>query len=199
MAQAAFDKVLERIEKGAERMHAKDRALESLPVSAVRTAAGRLPQPVLDAALEHLVASGRLVREGRDGIRLATHSSSLSASDREDLERVQARLAAGAGTPPALEDLEGDLGLTRPRVLRALRLLTNRGAAFKAEEFYFDGAWVEEAKRRLAAHAEVNDGFTPADARTLLKTTRKWIIPLLEALDKTGFSRRTGGKRMIRG
>jgi len=198
MAKAAFDKVLESIEKGAERLHAKDRALESLPVSAVRTAAGRLAQPVLDAALDHLIASGRLVREGRDGIRLASHASSLSASDREDLERVQARLASGAGTPPAVEDLEGDLGLTKPRVMRALRLLTNRGAALKAEEFYFDGAWVDEAKAKLAAHAEVNGGFTPGDARTLLQTTRKWIIPLLEALDKTGFSRRTGGKRVVR-
>jgi len=142
--------------------------------------------------------SGRLVREGRDGIRLASHSSSLSKSDREDLERVQARLASGGGTPPAVEDLEGDLALTRPRVMRALRLLQNRGAAFKAEEFYFDGAWVEEAKSRLAAHAEVNGGFTPADARTLLQTTRKWIIPLLEALDKAGFSRRTGNQRVLR-
>ncbi len=197
MAKAAFEKALDRIEKGAARMHAKDRALESLPVSAVRTAAGRLPPPVLDAALEHLVSSGRLVREGRDGIRLASHSSSLSATDRKDLESVQARLAQGAGTPPAIEDLEADLALTRPRVMRALRLLANRGAAFKAGEFFFDGAWVEEAKARLAAHAEVNGGFTPGDARTLLETTRKWIIPLLEALDKAGFSRRTGDKRVV--
>jgi len=198
MAAAAWEKVLERIERGAARLHEKDRALESLPVSSVRTAAGRLPPAVLDAALDHLVSAGRLVREGRDGIRLASHASSLSDADRADLGAVRAALARGRGTPPAAEDLEADLGLTTPRVQRALRLLVNRGAALKAGDWYFDATWVEEAKQRLAAHAAEHGGFTPADARTLLETTRKWIIPLLETLDKSGFSRRTGDKRVVR-
>lgn len=198
MSKAAFDKVLDRIETGVSRLHAKDRALASLPVSAVRTAAGRLPGPVLDAALDHLIEVGRFVREGRDAIRLASHASTLSEGDREDLARVQEALARGRGRPPALEDLEADLDLPGPRVSRALRLLVNRGDVFRTSDSYFDGAWVEEAKALLAAHAKEHGGFTPADARNLLDSTRKWIIPFLEALDKTGFSRRTGDRRVLR-
>ncbi len=198
MSKDAFDKVRERVEAGAKRMHDKDPALTNLSVSAVRTAAGRLPTSVLDAALANLLASGRLVREGPDGVRLASHAASLSAADQADLAKVSASLAAGAGQPPAVEDLEGDLALTRPRVLRALKLLVDQGRAFRAGDYYFDGAWLAEGKAKLTAHAEEHGGFTPGDARGLLVTTRKWVIPLLEALDKSGFSRRVGDKRVLR-
>ncbi|MFV1958096.1 MAG: SelB C-terminal domain-containing protein, partial [Planctomycetota bacterium] len=164
----------------------------------VRTAPGRVTPALLDAALEHLVATGRLAKEGRDGLRLATHASSLSDEDRRDLERVRERLAAGRGQPPAVEDLEADLRLSRPRVMRALKLLANRGEAFQAGELFFDGAWVQDAQARLAALAKEEGGFTPANARTLLHSTRKWVIPLLEAFDRAGFSRRVGNKRVVR-
>ncbi len=38
----------------------------------------------------------------------------------------------------------------------------------------------------------------PADVRDMLDTTRKWLIPFLEALDKSGFSRRVGDQRVVR-
>ena len=194
----AFEGVLSRVEGGARRLHAKDPALASLPVSAVQTAAGRIAPNVLDAALDHLVRTGRLVREGRDGIRHREHSSSLSDADQRDLERVREQLARGAGQPPAVEDLEADLGLTRPRVLRLLKLLVNRREAFQAGDFYFDQAWTDAAKGRLKAFADEHAGFKPADARSLLDTTRKWVIPFLEALDRQGFCKRLGDKRVVR-
>ncbi len=196
--KVAFDGVLERVEAGAKRLHAKDTALASLPVSAVQTAAGRLTPSILDAALESLVRSGRLVREGRDGIRHRDHASSMSEADQRDLERVRRQLADGGGQPPAVEDLEADLSLTRPRVLRLLKLLVNRQEAFQAGDFYFDQVWTDGAKARLKAFADEHGGFKPADARSLLDTTRKWVIPFLEALDRQGFSKRLGDKRVVR-
>jgi hypothetical protein len=69
---------------------------------------------------------------------------------------------------------------------------------FKAGEYWFESAWVEAKKEELRALATRQGGFTPADARTVLATTRKWVIPLLEALDKAGFCRRVGDKRVVR-
>ena len=57
---------------------------------------------------------------------------------------------------------------------------------------------MEDAKQRLRAFAEEHGGFTPSDARGILDSTRKWVIPFLEALDKSGFSRRAGDKRVLR-
>ncbi len=196
--RSAFDEVRRRLEAGAAKLHAKDEALRHLPVSLVRTAAGRVSPAVLDAALDDLVARGRLVREGKDALRLASHEASLSPEDQREVDQLRAALRRGGAQPPLVEDLEADLGLSRPRVLRALKILKTRGEAFQAGDLWFDGAWVESAKERLARLARERGGFTPSDARTLLGSTRKWVIPLLEAFDRSGFTRRSGDRRQIR-
>jgi len=131
-------------------------------------------------------------------VRHGKHSSAMPAADRERCDRVLAALSVGAGQPPGPSDLEAELRVPRAQVLRTLHLLESRGLVFKADEHWFDARWIEEAKRRLRAHAATHGGWTPADARTLLDSTRKWVIPLLEALDKAGFSRRQGDLRVVR-
>ena len=196
--QPAFQEVLHRVEAGVRKMHAKDPAQESLAVSAVRSALGTTDPAVLDAALEALVEQGTLVRSPTGALRHKAHSSDLPPADRGRCEKVQALLAQAKGQPPDAAEVSGLLGIPEPQAVRALRLLEGRGRLFRAGEFWFDAAWLEEGKRRLAAFAAESGGFTPADARTLLDTTRKWIIPLLEALDKAGFSKRAGEKRTVR-
>lgn len=195
---AAFDEVLARIEGAVQKLHQKDAAQDSLPASAVRTAVGTLDAVVLDAALEALVARGTLLRTPSGHLRHRTHSSELPAADRERCERIVALLAQARGQPPDLPEISGHLREADPVVVRALRLLESRGRVFRAGEFWFDSTWLEGGKQRLAQFARQHGGFTPSDARTLLDTTRKWIIPLLEALDKAGFSRRVGEKRVVR-
>jgi selenocysteine-specific elongation factor len=196
--RASFDAVLERTTRGLEALHVKDPALETFPVSAVRSAAGRVEEPVLDAALQRLLAAGTVVRDGA-GLRLASHRSTLSARDRDAMERVSAALAEARGQPPPIEDLAAGLGLAPRDAQRALKLLENRGDVFKATpELWFHAGWIADAKERLRAHAKEHGPFTASDARTLLDTTRKWVIPLLEALDKSGFTRRAGDRRTPR-
>jgi selenocysteine-specific elongation factor len=196
---AAFERVIDRVEAAVKALHEKDVAVGSLALSAVRTASGRLEPTVLDAAVEALTARGALQRTPTGSVRHRAHSSELPDADRERCAKVLVALAAGKGQPPGPEDLEATLGLPAPQVLRALRLLESRGTAFKAGDFWFDATWLAEAKARLAAFAKEHGGFTPADARTVLDSTRKWVIPLLEALDKAGFTRRVGEKRVVRG
>ncbi|MFM8979259.1 MAG: selenocysteine-specific translation elongation factor [Planctomycetia bacterium] len=198
LLRAAFDEVLARCEAAVQKLHQKDAAQDSLPASAVRTALAALEPRVLEAALEALVARGTLLRTPSGHLRHRTHSSELPAADRERCERIVALLVQAKGQPPDLAEISGQLRDPDPVVVRALRLLESRGRVFRAGEFWFDAAWLEAGKQRLAQFARQHGGFTPSDARTLLDTTRKWIIPLLEALDKAGFSRRVGEKRVVR-
>jgi len=194
----AFDRVARRIDEAVQKLHEKDVAVVELPLAAVRAAAGRMEPTVVEEAIQHLVSKGRLVRTKAGGVHHRDHSSELPAKDRERCEKVSALLVAGAGKPPALEDVEADVGLTTAEALRALKLLQSRGRAFKTETHWFDGAFVEAGKVRLRAFAAEHGGFKPADAREIFGTTRKWLIPLLEALDKSGFSRRAGDQRVVR-
>lgn len=196
--RGAFEEVGRRLEATVRKMHAKDPAQDSLPLAALRTALGTLDPVVLDAALDSLVAAGVLVRTATGTVRHASHSTELPAADRERCDKVLGTLIGARGQPPDPAELSGTLGIPEPQVVRALRLLEGRGRVVRGGEFWFDAGWVEEGKRRLKEFAAKSGGFTPSDARTLLDTTRKWMIPLLEALDKSGFSKRVGEKRVVR-
>jgi selenocysteine-specific elongation factor len=194
----AFARTRTRVLDAVKSLHAKDRAMASLSLAAVRTAVGRGAPAVIEAAVESLVADGSLQRTEQGGVRQKGHAGEMSGPDRQRAERLLALLERGAGQPPAPEDLEASLQLPAPEVLRLLKVLENQGKAFRADHTWFHAGWLEGAKARLAEHARRHGGFTPADARDLLGSSRKWVIPLLEALDKVGFSRRAGEKRVVR-
>jgi selenocysteine-specific elongation factor len=62
---------------------------------------------------------------------------------------------------------------------------------------YFAPAAVDLAARRLAALlADHPEGFTVAQARDTLGTTRKHALPLLAVLDASGVTRRRGDLRV---
>lgn len=198
IAQRAFDRTTTRLAETVKGIHEKDRALDSLPLATVRSAMGRVEPVVLDAAIDHLLFKGVLVRTPTGQVHHKNHSGELPPEEKERCDTVIRALAAGRGTPPDIDELSAGTGLPKHELNRALRLLHARGLAFKAEDHWFDGAWLSGVKDQLRVLNDKQGGFTPADARTVMGSTRKFVIPLLEALDKAGFSRRVGNKRVVR-
>jgi selenocysteine-specific elongation factor len=52
-------------------------------------------------------------------------------------------------------------------------------------------------KTRLRAHFGEHPQLTASQARELLETNRKYIIPFLEFLDSQGFTKRHGDVRVL--
>ena len=195
---SAFGRVLERVEAAVTTLHDKDPGLAWLSLATVRAKLARVDASVVDAALAKLVEAGTLERNPDGGVRHQAHSDELPAKDRALCERIEAALLRGAGRPPDEEGLAVEAGCNAHELRRAMRLLASHGRVHRGGDHWFASAWVDEAKDKLRAFAEREGGYTPGDARTLLDTTRKWIIPLLESLDKAGFSRRAGDRRVLR-
>ena len=98
-----------------------------------------------------------------------------------------AELEAAPFTPP------GPDGVDRAEV----RELVRRGTVVESEGVFFAAAAVEQAGKLLATKlAEQPDGFTVAEARDLFGTTRKYVLPLLAHLDRTGVTRRRDDLRI---
>ncbi len=90
-------------------------------------------------------------------------------------------------TPP------GPDGIDRGEV----RELVRRGSVVENGGVYVVAAAIAEAGRRLAGLlADQPPGFTVAEARDLLGTTRKYVLPLLAHLDQTGVTRRRDDLRI---
>ena len=55
----------------------------------------------------------------------------------------------------------------------------------------------EEALARLLAYLREHGKITAAEARDVLGTTRKYILPLLEHMDERRITRRVGDERVL--
>jgi len=55
----------------------------------------------------------------------------------------------------------------------------------------------EEAIAKLVAYLQEHGKMTAAEARDVLGTTRKYILPLLEHMDERRITRRIGDERLL--
>jgi selenocysteine-specific elongation factor len=194
-----FRRLRRRVLDALAALHRKDPALPTVPMSALRTEVGRTDAVALDLAVDDLVRSGELKRGAEGGVAGATHAAEMSPAERERCERVLEALRAAGGTPPEEVDLQLALGVPANLVKKTLLLLEARREVFRAGPFWFHAGWLEGVKARLAEHARTRGPFTASEAREIVGSSRKYVIPLLEALDDRGFTRRVGDKRVLKG
>lgn len=141
------------------------------------------PRAVASTWLEELVADGTLARS-RHGFSLPEHADAERSASASRQERVVAVLAAGGIEPPPFEQVAGELGLTH---LERSSLLAGPDVV-RAGPIVFARAPFDEATQRLRELEAEHGPFTASMARERLATTRKYAIPLLEALRAQGLT-----------
>jgi selenocysteine-specific elongation factor len=195
---AARARLAKRVLDATQALHRKEPGLPWLPLSALRAALARFEPRAVEAAIDDLSASGELRRSPEGGVARKGHSSEMPASDRERCDKVLALLERGGASPPDEPEIRAALGVPPAQARRLLGLLDARKEAVRAGPFWFHARWVARAKETLSALAARTGGFTASEAREALGTTRKYVIPFLEALDDMGFTKRTGDVRTVK-
>ncbi len=117
--------------------------------------------------------------------------------------------AAGTAVEKALRAMEetGLRGLSEammreatganPKETKAiLAKLTREGVAMAAGELWFSRKAVDGLKAKITAHLEGAPRLTIADLKTISGLGRRQVIPLLEAFDRDGFTKRDGDDRV---
>ncbi len=138
----------------------------------------------LTDALQHVA---RLVRPERARM----ENGRLYAPDRLPSQRVNDpvldRFAAQPFTPPDASEFDRDV----------LRRLVQTGHLVKLDGLHFATIAIDAA-HEVARHllADNPTGYTASQFRDALATTRKFAIPLAEALDARGITRRRGDVRI---
>jgi selenocysteine-specific elongation factor len=160
---------------------------------AVRAAvAGGCPPAAGPLLVTNAVDRGELTAEGT-GVRLPGHQVRLSEDQALAAEQLLDLLNQGGFAPPELPAALAQAGAQD--VMRELE------ASGRVVRIALDLAMTSEALDRahellLAAYLE--DGpLTASRARDVLGTTRKYVLPLLAALDQRGCTRRRGDLRVV--
>jgi selenocysteine-specific elongation factor len=195
--------VLSGLGEGAEarlrEFHASRRLDTGMPREELRRrTCARAPDGVFDAVLARLVKEGR-VRLAGDAVALAAHTVQFTAEESRVREAlVSAARAAGlagidlAHPPPGL-------GADSRTVERMGRSLAAEGALRRV------GDMLVAADRLDGLLAEVRQRWAPgtrldvAAFKDMTGLSRKYVIPLLEYLDRERVTRRSGADRFVIG
>jgi selenocysteine-specific elongation factor len=138
--------------------------------------------------LEFLMARcDDLVDEGA-AVRAASFAGGLDEAAQEAWERARGILDEAGLSVPGRQDL----GL-HPELVHAL--LRAGELVEVSEDLVYPAARLEELEERVRAFGEP---FTVAQFRDTMGITRKHAVPLLEWLDRTGITRRSGDLREVR-
>jgi selenocysteine-specific elongation factor len=121
-------------------------------------------------------------------VRLSGFTPGLDAVEKQAWEEARGTLAAGLAVPRASQ-----LGLS-DELLHAL--VRDEQLVRVASDLVFLPDQIDQVITRLV---ELDDEFTVAAFRDLLGITRRQAVPLLEWLDRHGFTRRRGDLRVLRG
>lgn len=158
-------------------------------------------EDIFDCAISDLVADGEL--ENDNGILRGSGYdpySSLAEGERRVAENVETLFREAGLAPPPIETVTRQSPVHRSIV----KLLIEMGQIVPLKTY--------DRNSKMALHRETLSGvekqlqqnypypknFAVSDVRDLLGATRKYVVPLMEHLDATGVTIRTGNVRRLR-
>jgi selenocysteine-specific elongation factor len=198
VSEAHKAEIVREIEGAAADYQARFPLRFGIPRGEVRSRlAGMLRPEAVDAAIEDLVAGGRVfVRDDR--VRFGAPFPNLPPELREVADRFKRTLEAAAySVPTAKEAMTGAGAGSWPAAQELLVYLAGAGEIVRLGD---DLAYTREQLARL--EAEVTDVLlakgmlTVADFKEKTGVSRKYAVPLLEYLDGRGVTRRSGDNRV---
>lgn len=195
---AALDDLTERLTRWLSAFHTENPELPGRPIDAVlgwlerRTQRG-LGRPLLDRLIrtETLKPLGRFIC-------LPAFAPELSQADEKLLAAVVEEIRAGGFQPPTLDGLSVSGQADRKRRERLATLAVAFGELIRIDgKLYLHADTEQRLRDAVARLIEEKGSVTVAEVRESLGSSRKFVVPFLEYLDRAGFTKRTGDRRIL--
>jgi selenocysteine-specific elongation factor len=158
----------------------------------------RVPARVFDAVLD-LAAQRGLVRMTGGEVRHPQAAAAALAEEDAALVALTPILEAQGLAPGTVTELAAaagvDVGVTR----KALTKLVAAGRVVRlGPDLHFSADAVAAARDRIVLFLQGSGTMLAKDARDVLGTSRKYVVPLLEYFDAQGLTKRDGDVRTLR-
>lgn len=150
-----------------------------------------------DTFVAHMQKSGKIVVDKAQ----VAHSKAKVTMGEEDeklMSTVLKKIVDGKFSPPETTWLAKEMSLDLKKVNSIADLLARERKLVRvAQNMYFDAQIIERAKADLKKNFSGKQ-ISPGDARQIMDTSRKYIIPILSYFDMIGVTRRVGETRLVR-
>jgi selenocysteine-specific elongation factor len=118
----------------------------------------------------------------------------LQPTEQQLVDSIATRYSSNLFTPPLWEDVAAELGIKPAAANELLQYLLGGNILLRAGEHYFSATAPEQALEILRAE-QGEEGFAVGEIRSLLDTTRKYAMSLIEYLDTKKLTVRIGDRR----
>jgi selenocysteine-specific elongation factor len=158
----------------------------------------RVTQRVFDAVLA-MAAERGLVRITGGEVRHAQAAAGALAEEDAALAAIEPILQEQGLAPGTVAELAGIAGVDAGVARRALTKLVAAGHVVRlGHDLHFAASAVTAARDRIVQHLKGSGTMLAKDARDVLGTSRKYVVPLLEYFDAQGVTKRDGDVRSLR-
>ena len=155
------------------------------------------PASVFDAILDRLNRA-KQVRLTTNGVGLAERGPSLSKGEQELLKQLIERYREAGFQPPSVKECQKETVKNQQSVPQLISLAATDGDLVEiGDKLYLHGEVEQQLRNLLSDAFSQGSGMTLSEIRELLKTTRKYAVPICEYLDRTGFTERDGDLRRL--
>ena len=195
---AALDDLAHRLTGWLERHHRSHPELPGRPLDTMvgwleRMTSRSLARPLFDRFLER----GTLKLLGQF-VCLPAFAPSLTPADEKLLAAMVKEIKAGGFQPPPLDGLAISSQADRKRWERLATLAVATGELVKVDSKIYLHANVEQQLREAVTQLVGKvGGVTVAQVREALDSSRKYVVPFLEYLDRAGVTKRVGDRRTL--
>lgn len=197
----AFDTLTKEIVDAVRAYHTTNPTVRGLAMSELAPKFVGLEPQSLDRAVQWLLGTTRLANtKGELHLPDFSPEGALTDTDRALAARIETAFKDGGLSPPSPQDVVDGKSDNLYRWLLREGVLVSaksdaRGQSTQAIVFHRDA--IRDASVRLSESFREGTAFTASDAKGVLGTSRKFLIPLLELLDRAQVTRRHGDTRTL--
>jgi selenocysteine-specific elongation factor len=156
-----------------------------------------LNSKAFQALLDHWQEK-KIIKVKGNALALPEFTPAPGGTLRQALELAERKLKEGGFHPPAWTEIQPLLAIGPEEAEEVLQYLLRQEIVVKAAaDIYFHTDAFHLAKELIAGHIRQNGGILLGEARDLLNSSRKYVLPLLEYFDQIKFTRRIGEKRVL--
>lgn len=198
VTESAQEALLEAVEQELLTFHDANPQATGIATGALRDRVDkRLDAKVFDALLDLAEARGSVVVAGGE-VRHPKAASAALAAEQEAAEKLLALLQAQGLSPLATAELAREAGIEAGLARKVLGALAAEGKVLRlGPDLHFDAKAVEEAREKIVSHLKEHGTLLAKEARDLVGSSRKYVVPLLEHFDAQGFTKRDGDIRVL--
>jgi selenocysteine-specific elongation factor len=197
LGRSAVAGLLDASVRELRRFHREQPLRSAMPREELRRRVfARSPEPAFALVMDAMVARGE-IRLTAEAVALGEHKVTLTASEAEvrRLLVAEAKKAGLAGLDLAAPP-EG-LGREPKVVERVARVLVEEGVLLRVGDFLVHREPLDELKDEVRHRWPPGSRLDVAGFKDLTGLTRKFVIPLLEFLDRERVTRRSGNERLV--